>query len=84
MAKIGRPNKIKNSIKATILFDVEEYRMVKEIAELESYHRGKPIAIADLVRDAVNFVYRDGERLRECFRRSRAGSAMKWKRKYCP
>lgn len=69
---MGRPISIKNSIVVSTRFNAEEYQKVKDIAALESINTGRIVTAQELIRDAVKFVYGDNERLRECFRRSRA------------
>lgn len=53
--------------------ELDQYSKLKDIAALESATSGKYVSVQDLVRNALTFVYDDGERLRECFRRSRLG-----------
>lgn len=54
-----------------LYIDKELYNRVKDIAAIESNVSGRETSLQDLIRMAVNFVYEDGERLRECFRRAR-------------
>lgn len=69
---MGRPNLFKDTTVASIRFETEDYKRVQEIAALESLSGIRKVTTHELIRQAVNFVYADGERLRECFRRSRA------------
>lgn len=71
MAKIGRPLMFKNSVVVSTRFDACDYRLMQEIAALESSCTGRMVSAQDLIRDACNFVYRDGDKLREVFRRTR-------------
>jgi len=59
-----------------IRFDQPTYSRVRDIAALETAQSGKITTATELIRQAVNFVYEDNERLRECFRRMRS-TAMK-------
>lgn len=74
----GRKPKFAKNVVLSIRFEEEEYARVKDIAALEAATTGHPVSIHGLIRDAVNFVYRDNERLRECFRRSREPVTRKW------
>lgn len=77
-----RPIKIPDSINITTRISSEMYDMLKEIAALETLSTGKVITSNQLIRDALQFVYGDNERLRESFRRSRARTESRYK-KYC-
>lgn len=68
---MGRPAAFKNSLVVSTRFEEEEYRQMQEIAALESSYCNRKITAQDLIRDACRFVYQDGERLREVFRRTR-------------
>lgn len=70
--KAGRPKGFKKSITVSIKFEEAEFEKVKDIAALETLNTGRIVSAHQLIRDAVSFVYGDNERLRECFRRSRA------------
>lgn len=77
-----RPIKVPDSINFTVRISSEMYESIKEIAALETLSTGKVITTNQLIRDALQFVYGDNERLRESFRRSRVCTASKYK-KYC-
>lgn len=68
---MARHPSFKQSLVISIRFEAEDYQKVQDIAALESINTGRKISAQELIRDAVNFVYGDNERLRECFRRSR-------------
>jgi len=68
---MGRPTSFKNSIVVSTRFEEDDYRRIQEIAALESTYSGRKVTAQDLIRDACKFLYEDGERLRESFRRSR-------------
>lgn len=77
-----RPIKIVDSVNITTRVSSEMYDMLKEIAALETLSTGRVITSNQLIRDALQFVYGDNERLRESFRRSRAKTESRYK-KYC-
>jgi hypothetical protein len=68
---MGRHSVFKKSLVISTRFEESEYRLIQEIAALESSYTGQIVTAGDLIRNACNFCYRDGERLREVFRRSR-------------
>ena len=72
--KIGRPKKFAMDKAFKIRFPNDLYQLVMDIAYLENASSTRTVTCADLIRDAVSFVYRDGERMRECFKRSRYNS----------
>lgn len=62
--------------------EFEFHQQLKDIAALETSVTGKYISVQELIRDALNFVYKDGEKMRECFRRSRMGKSNRKRRNY--
>lgn len=48
------------------------YNMLVDIAALEALNSGRVVTVQELIRNALNYVYKDNERLRECFKRSRS------------
>lgn len=66
-----RPIKIKESLVKSTRFEAEKYRRMQEIAALETAYSGYQVSVQDLIREACDFMYSDGERLREGFRRTR-------------
>jgi hypothetical protein len=68
----GRPKTFKNSIVISTRLSFDQHQQLKDIASIESTHTKRPVTVQDLIRNAIKFVYEDNERLRECFRRSRA------------
>lgn len=68
---MARPSRFDKSLVISVRFEADEYQKVKDIAALESFNSGKNITAQELIRNAVDFVYGDNERMRECFRRSR-------------
>jgi hypothetical protein len=67
---MARPPAFKNSVVVSTRFEEESYRMIQEIASLET-SCGNKVSAQDLIRLACKFCYEDGERLREVFRRTR-------------
>lgn len=67
--KTGRPQSIPNSEVISIRFDSELFALVKDIASLECVVTGRQVSAHELIRNAVQFVYGDNERMREVFRR---------------
>lgn len=66
-----RPTKLKDPLVTSTRIEKELYERMQEIAALESSYSGRKVSTQDLMREAMWFVYGDGERLRECLRRSR-------------
>lgn len=76
---MARPFKFKHSLVISVRIEADDYQKLQEIAALETINSGKKICTQDLIRDAIKFVYEDNERLRECFRRSKARIYKKFK-----
>lgn len=55
---------------------------LQEIASFETIQTGRQVSVQELIRNALIFTYYDNERLRECFRRSRAHLSKKFYKKY--
>lgn len=68
---MARPMSFKNSRVVSVRLEDDEYKNIQQIAALESSYTGRIVTANELIRDACKFVYEDGERLRESFRRSR-------------
>lgn len=81
-AKRGRPCKILNPVNVNIRMGSAEFGKVQEIAALESAAQKQVISAHELIRRAVDFVYGDNERMRECFRRAKRVSAKHWMQKF--
>lgn len=69
---MSRKSDFRKTLVVSVRIEEDDYLRVKEIADVESYHTGKYVSAQDLIRDAINYVYSDNERLRECFRRTRS------------
>lgn len=67
-----RPKVLKEATVVSARVELDMYEILQEISRLESNNTGKIVSIQELIRNALDYVYRDNERLRECFRRSRA------------
>lgn len=76
---MARPKIIKDSVIFTLRMEREMERKIKDIAALESVHSNRLVTMQELIRNAINFVYEDNERLRECFRRSRSRANKRFK-----
>jgi len=68
---MARPAMLQNSYVMSTRLEKDMYQQLTEIAALESSYCGRKVSVQDLVRNSLNFCYRDGERLREVFRMSR-------------
>ena len=75
---MARPKLYKHEQIVNLRLDGELYSLVKDLAAFESIHTGQVITIQNLIRYAIQYVYSDNERMRECFRRTRKP----WKYKY--
>lgn len=64
--------KMRDSTVINMRIEQEFYNRLKDIAAAESLIRDTHLPVSELIRNAVEFVYTDNERLRECFKRSRA------------
>jgi len=70
----GRPRKIKDCTIVSVHVAQKDWDQIKDLATAESIHTGMVISGQELIRHAIKFTYGDNERLRECFRRSRAAA----------
>lgn len=69
---MARPKILFKPIVMSMRIDEELHQIMQDIAYVESLRTGRKISVMQLARDALRYVYMDNERLRECFRRSRA------------
>lgn len=67
---MGRPPMLYTEV-VSVRIDKKLHAMLKDIAALESSYTGRLVTAQQLIRNALQYVYSDNERLRECFRRSR-------------
>lgn len=66
-----RPKLIEKSVIMSVRISEFMDQLLGDIAAIESLNTGNLVSKQELVRAALEFVYNDNERLRECFRRSR-------------
>lgn len=76
---MGRPNSLGGTEVVSVRIETEMYQMLREIAALESINTGRTVTFQELVRNALKYSYSDNERLRECFRKSRAHITKRFK-----
>ena len=69
---MARKPKLEENQVVSTRIEKSMYQMLYDIAALETLNTGKKVAVQDLIRNALNYVYTDNERLRESFRRSRS------------
>lgn len=72
-----RPILVPNSVVSTVKITQELDDLISDIASIETNNSGHLVTKQQLIRDALKFVYMDGERMRECFRRSRVSATRK-------
>ena len=70
----------KTEVKA--LVDLSLYNDLHDIAHFESELLSRTITVAELIRLALVYTYCDNERMRECFRRTRAYIKTKRRKPY--
>lgn len=78
---MARMKEMKESVVISTRLEQEMHDRLHEIAALESLSTGRRVSVQELIRGALKFVYEDNERLRECFRRSRAHISKRLKKK---
>lgn len=69
---MARPNSLDENIVVSARIEVEMYKMLHDIAALETINTGRKVTVQELIRNALKYVYSDNEKLRECFRKSRS------------
>jgi hypothetical protein len=69
---MGRRKSLEDNTVVSARIEKSMYDVLHDIAALETINSGKVVTIQELIRNALDFVYSDNERLRECFRRTRA------------
>lgn len=79
---MGRKVLVKYSVVVSFRIDQHMWELLDEISEAETHHLGRQVSRQELIRDALEYVYLDNERLRECFRRSRSASTNRTLKKY--
>ena len=68
---MARPVSLDDNTVVSVRIEKNMHSTLQEIAALESLHAGRPVSVNELIRSAIQFVYTDNERLRECFRKTR-------------
>lgn len=68
---MGRRPVLEENFVVSARIEKSMYHMLQDIAALETINSGRKITVQELLRNALNYVYSDNERLRECFRRAR-------------
>lgn len=76
---MARPNSLEDNFVVSVRIEKDMYRMLHDIASLESLNTGRKVTVNELIRNGINYVYSDNERLRESFRRSRSHITKRFK-----
>lgn len=76
---MARPPSLDENVVVSARIEKEMYSMLHDIAALETMNSGRKVTVQELIRNALKYVYSDNERLRECFRRSRAHITKRFK-----
>lgn len=79
---MGRKPTFKKYNVVPLRIDSEMYSYLQDLAATESLHTKSTVTIQALIRQSLKFTYEDGERLRECFRRSRHMKAVQRNRNF--
>jgi hypothetical protein len=69
---MARHQVLEDNIVVSARIEKSMYQMLQDIAALESINTGRKVTVQELLRNALNYVYSDNERLRESFRKSRS------------
>lgn len=72
----------KKLAEVNIMIEEDMWKDLHDIAAQETQICGKHIPATELVRLAIAFTFSDGERLRECFRRSRSSMIKRYNHPY--
>lgn len=80
---MARPMSLDDNVVVSVRIEKSMYTMLQELSALETLHAGRIVSVNELIRSAVSFTYSDNERLRECFRKTRAHLHTKMKKKGC-
>jgi len=76
---MARPNSLGETVVVSARIKTDMHQMLQDIAALETINTGRPVTVQELIRNALEFVYQDNERLRECFRKSRSHITKRFK-----
>jgi len=77
--RMARPKSLGETMVVSVRMTTDMYSMLQDIAALETINTGRTVAMQELIRGALEFVYSDNERLRESFRRSRSHVTKRFK-----
>lgn len=76
---MARPNSLDENVVVSTRIEKEMYKMLHAIAALETINTDRTVTVQELIRNALKYAYCDNERLRECFRKSRAHITKRFK-----
>lgn len=76
---MGRPHSLDDSLVISVRVERDMYQMLSELAALESMNVGRKVSVNELIRNGLNYTYRDNERMRESFKRSRSHITKRFK-----
>lgn len=79
---MGRKRMYGEPFIASVRMDKGQFAELRDLAEAESIQTGRVVTAQSLIRQAINFVYDDNQRLRECFRRTRERTNRRFPRRY--
>lgn len=60
-----------HAVPTSVKIPLKTYNMLRDLASAETTYRNRLVTVHALIRDAIDFTFRDNERLRDCFRRNR-------------
>ena len=69
--KLGRPKKITHDCVVRFRISKKLFNKLQDIAAIESAHAGYKVCASEVIRDCLDYVVIDNERMRNCFRQSR-------------
>lgn len=76
---MARPTSLDDNVVVSTRIEKDMYQMLHDIAALETINSGTKVTVQELIRNALKYAYSDNERLRECFRKSRAHISKRFK-----
>jgi len=79
---MARRNFLNDALVVSCKIERDMLNTLHDLAALESLHSGRTVSVQELIRNALEYVYTDNERLREAFRRSRSHVSKRLKIKY--
>lgn len=78
---MGRLKTLEDNYVVSVRIEKKIFHLLQDIAALESMNTGKTVSMQEIIRNALNYVYTDNERLRESFKRSRGPSMIKYNKR---